>query len=102
MEFERDQRSQLEALVQQEIKVRLALAEMHYRKAVYDAAISHLDRLIALDPTSSTNYYNRARAFEAIGDSPGARRDYEKFLGTTKLPTGDGRVAHAFEYTHGS
>jgi hypothetical protein len=51
-----------------------------------------------MDPTRSTDYYNRARAYEKLGRNEDARRDYEKFLGTTKLPNGDERVAHAFDY----
>jgi tetratricopeptide (TPR) repeat protein len=98
LDHERFERQQLDALVDQELRVRSALAEMHYRQEKYAACVEQLDVLLRHDPTRSTDYYNRARAYEKQGLLDEARRDYEKFLGTTKLPNGDERVAHAFNY----
>ncbi len=98
LDYERQERQALQDLVDQEIKVRSALAEMHFRKGNYEAAVKQLDVLLQLDPTRSTDYYNRGRALEELGRRDEARRDFEKFLGTTKLPNGDERVAHAYQY----
>jgi tetratricopeptide (TPR) repeat protein len=94
-----EMRATLKYLVEQEKRVRSALAEMHFRKQNYERAQRELTILLELDPTRSTDYYNRARVFEAIGNVEAARQDHKKFLATTKLPVGDERVTHAFQYT---
>lgn len=92
-------RNMLTELVDQEVRVRMALAEMHYRQRDFEASVAQLDELLRLDPTRSADYYHRGRALEEMNRREEARRDYLKFLGTTALPTSDDRVIHAFEFT---
>ncbi|MCC6785970.1 MAG: hypothetical protein IT457_24200 [Planctomycetes bacterium] len=92
-------RGELQGLLDQEKRVRSALAEMHFRKQEFAAAVEQLDALLALDPTRSADYYNRGRALERLDRRDAARRDYEKFLYTTSLPASDERVAHATRST---
>lgn len=96
---EREARARLQDLIDQEERVRAALAEMHFRKGNYVLAVEQLDHLLSMDPTRSTDYYNRGVALERLGRLEEARRNFEKFLGTTTLPSDDDRVAHAFEST---
>jgi tetratricopeptide (TPR) repeat protein len=96
---ERKARTELQELIDQEERVRSALAEMHYRKGDYAASLAQLDRLLSMDPTRSTDYYNRGRALQELGRIDEAHRDFEKFLGTTRLPSEDSRVAFAYEAT---
>ena len=99
VQVEQASRAMLRELIDQEVRVRAALAEMHFRRQAYELAVEQLDALLLIDPTRSTDYYNRADALERLGRSEEARRDYEKFLGTTRLPSNDERVAHAHEFT---
>ncbi|MBI5852466.1 MAG: hypothetical protein HZB39_15740 [Planctomycetes bacterium] len=92
-------RGQFQELLDQEKRVRSALAEMHFRTKHFDRAVKELDALLALDPTRSADYYNRGRALEQLDRREDARRDYEKFLYTTSLPASDERVAHAARST---
>ena len=62
-------------------------------------SLAQLDALIEMDPTRSTDYYNRARILEALGRTEPARRDFDKFLSSTRLPVGHEKVTHAFEFT---
>jgi tetratricopeptide (TPR) repeat protein len=97
--YERQTRNELKQLVEQEKLVRVAVAEMHYRTEHYELAAEQLTILLNLDPTRSNDYYNRARAYEALGRIEDARRDLEKFLAATKLPAGDKRVLYAVQFT---
>lgn len=96
---ERVARADLQELIEQEERVRAALAEMHFRSGNYERAVEQLDHLLTMDPTRSTDYYNRGVALERLERHEEARRNFEKFLGTTRLPSDDERVAHAFDVT---
>jgi tetratricopeptide (TPR) repeat protein len=96
---EQRSRAVLTELIDQEKRVRSALAEMHFRKGQPVRSIEQLDALLTLDPTRSSDYYNRGRALEQLGRMDEARADFEKFLGTTSLATSDERVAHAVRAT---
>jgi tetratricopeptide (TPR) repeat protein len=96
---EREKRVRFQDLVDQEMRVRTALAEMHFRAEKYEAAIGQLDAILAKDPTRSIDYYNRATALEKLGRTDDAERDFEKFLSSTKLPVGHEKVTRAFEFT---
>ena len=99
---EREARDNLAQLEDQEIRVRAALAEMHYRRENYAAAVEQLDQLLTIDPFRSIDYYNRALAEEKLGREADARRDYDKFLRTTSLPSSDDRVVRAFAWLRGN
>ncbi|MHC5065019.1 MAG: tetratricopeptide repeat protein, partial [Planctomycetota bacterium] len=96
---EREERLLLQDLINQESRVRSALAEMHYRKKNYQLAVEQLNLLLSADPNRANDYYNRARALEALEERERAHRDYQKFLTITDLPMGDARVKRAFEFS---
>lgn len=96
---EQRSRAAISELIDQEKRVRSALAEMHFRKNQPARSIEQLDALLTLDPTRSSDYFNRGRALEQLGRTDEARADFEKFLGTTSLATSDDRVAHAVRAT---
>lgn len=95
---ERAARVRMRELRAQELRVRSALAEMHYKKEDFDAALTQLDALIAMDSTRSSDYYNRAEVLQSMGRDADARADYQNFITSTKLPFGHEKVnrAHAF------
>ncbi len=95
-------RKELQELEDQEIRVREALAEMHFRKEAFAEAVAQLDAVLAKDPTESVHYYNRGRALQRLERREDARRDFEQFLRTTSLSSDDERVATAFEAVRGS
>ena len=95
-------RKELQELEDQEIRVREALAEMHFRKGEFSDAVAQLDAVLEKDPTESVHYYNRGRALQSLERGEGARRDFEQFLRTTTLTSDDERVARAFEVVRGS
>lgn len=99
--YEVEKRKELRELVEQELRVREGLAEMHYRQGDFASAVEQLDKVLVLDPRNSTDYYNRARALEALGRVEAARRDYENFLSTTDLPNSDERVGRAYRFSRG-
>jgi tetratricopeptide (TPR) repeat protein len=94
-------RKELQELEDQEIRVREALAEMHFRKDAFADAVAQLDAVLAKDPSESVHYYNRGRALQSLGRQDDARRDFEQFLRTTTLSSDDERVARAFEVVRG-
>lgn len=97
--YEREKRAERDELIAQELRVRSALAEMHFRQENYRGAVEHLDMLLVWDPSRDTDYYNRGRAYEALGEHERARSDYDKFLQVTELPMNNERVQHAWNYT---
>ncbi len=97
--FEAEQYERRRGLLRQEMKVRSALAEMHFRKGFYELAIAQYDSILAYDKQRWVVYYHRACAHERLGHAVLARRDYTKFLTTHDLPRNDKRVRKAFEYT---
>ncbi|MBK8977574.1 MAG: hypothetical protein IPM29_16800 [Planctomycetes bacterium] len=97
--FEIEKRKELQDLIEQELRIRAALAEMYYGRGQYADAVTQLDLVLRADPGRSTDYYNRAKALEELGRIDDARRDYEKFLGTTNLPNDDDKVQRAFRFT---
>ena len=95
--FEEDQRRLLQQLIDRELEVRAFLANVHYDHRRYDLAVAELDRVLSMDPTRTNDYYHRALSLEALGRLDEARRDYEKFLATTRLPPGSRQVRHAVQ-----
>ncbi len=96
---EREERLLLQDLIEQESRVRSALAEMHFRKENYQLAVEQLNLLLSANPNRANDYYNRARALESLDEEERAHRDYQKFLTITDLPMGDVRVKRAFEFS---
>ena len=98
VDYEREKRVELQRIIDQENRVRSALAEMHFRREKFQASVEQLNLLLSADPSRANDYYNRARALEAMGEKNRAYQDFEKFLMTTNLPMGDERVRRAFGF----
>ena len=94
--FEKDQRGQLQELIDKEIEVRALIAALHWKVGEHDQSIAQLDRVLTLDPARSVDYYNRGRSYQALGKPDEMKRDYKKFLATTKLPPGAVQVTEAY------
>jgi tetratricopeptide (TPR) repeat protein len=88
---------QLQQLTDLEIDVRAYLANLHYKHGNHEAAVAELDQVLLKDPTRSDDYYNRARCLQRLGRTSDARRDYERFLATTRLPQGNANVTNALK-----
>ena len=85
--------------VDQEIRVRSALAEMHYRKKDHERALDQLNALLDMDKMRSNDYYNRAEVYRALGRASEASADYGRFISSSNLPPGHEKLvrAHAFK-----
>lgn len=94
--YEKDQRGQLQDLIDKEIEVRALLAHLHWKLGEHDLSVAQLDRVLTLDPARSVDYYNRGRSYQALNRPEEMRRDYKKFLATTKLPPGSAQVTEAY------
>ncbi|MCR9244120.1 MAG: hypothetical protein NXI31_03755 [bacterium] len=84
--YEQDKKAQLAVLRREELEVRSLLAEYHYARDEYTAALPMLDRVLEIDPARSTDYYNRGRVLLNLGQTGKAKADFRKFLATTDLP----------------
>ena len=93
--YESFQRKELQDLINQEIEVRALLANLHFKLGQHAEVVAELDRVLALDPTRSIDYFNRGRSLKALGKTELMRRDYQKFVATTKLPPGSAQVTDA-------
>lgn len=96
---EREARVLYQDLIDQELKVRSALAEMHYNNKDYQASLAQLDEILNIDPLRSEHYYNRANLYEVLGRTEDARRDYASFMNSTNLPSGHEKYVRAYEFT---
>jgi len=84
--FEQELTRQLLAMRQEELDVRVLLAEHHYSQKNYEAALAMLDRVLEIDPARSVDYYNRGRVQLELQRTEAAKADFRKFLATTTLP----------------
>ncbi len=89
---------ELQALIDDELKGRDYLANLYFNNGDYAAAVAQQDRILTLDPTRSVDYYNRGRSLEMLGRPSEAKRDFERFLATTRLPEGNPRISHAVKF----
>jgi len=95
VEYEREKRIQLEALRDQELRVRAFLANVHYKQGHHELAVRELNAVLLKNPNLFSEYYNRGRSLMALGRSADARRDLERFLSVTTLPTESPQVQEA-------
>ena len=80
-----------------EQECRALLHQLYYHVEDYTKAIEHLDKLLAVDPANSVEYFNRARCHDKLGQPAEALRDYEDFIRLTRLPFNSERVKQARE-----
>lgn len=93
---EKYQRSQLQELVDQEIEVRALVAHLYWQTGEHQKSVEQLNRVLTLDPARSVDYYNRGRNYRALGKHEEMKRDFKKFIATTKLPPGAVQVTEAY------
>ncbi len=88
---------ELGGLVHDELTVRSQIANLHFDHGRFDLAASELDRILTMDPSRSSDYYNRARALNEAKRFDEAYRDVQKFLATHNLPAGHSSLVRAHE-----
>ncbi len=90
-------RQELKELKANEVEIRGLLANLAFDLGDHRTAISHLDRILALDPTRSADYFNRGRCHFAMKNMTSARNDLEVFLRQTPLSFESSQVKEANE-----
>ncbi|MEL6715369.1 MAG: hypothetical protein AAFP86_16440, partial [Planctomycetota bacterium] len=83
-----------------EIKTRLALAEVHYRRDDYVSAADELDLVTVLDPELEQAYSQRAQVLFELGEFRRAKDSIQRYLELRSLRDGaesDPAVRRAFE-----
>jgi tetratricopeptide (TPR) repeat protein len=58
----------------------LAMAQNYNDSAQYDRAIQVLDKVIKLDPTNASAYFNRGNSYRGSGKPDLAIRDYDRSI----------------------
>lgn len=84
--YEAEQMQLRANLRKEEMEVRALLAEHHYARQQYEAALAQLTRVLEIDPQRSVDYYNRGRVLLELKRPEDAKADFRKFLATTSLP----------------
>lgn len=69
--------------IKREVTVRDLVANIHYDNDRVDEAISQLDRILALDPTWTDTYLQRAQCYDQVGEHEKALTDIRTFLRKT-------------------
>ncbi|HEX5052220.1 MAG TPA: tetratricopeptide repeat protein [Planctomycetota bacterium] len=85
--WEAEQLATLRSLREEELEVRAILAKSEYDRQDYVSALTHLNRVLELDPQRSVDYYNRGRVLLDLKQTDAAKKDFERFLATTNLPS---------------
>ena len=84
--YESEQAAQLRTLQQEELEVRVLLADHYYNRHQYEGALAQLNRVLELEPQRSVDYYNRGRVLMELQRVEEAKTDFRKFLATSTLP----------------
>ncbi|MEO0479631.1 MAG: hypothetical protein AAF196_09135 [Planctomycetota bacterium] len=92
-------REALEDLIVEEKLIRSRLSAIYFQQELFAESVQQLDIILDLDPNRSFDYFNRAKAHQALGNRSKAVDDYQNFLSTTDLPASDDKVRQAYEYT---
>lgn len=95
--YEQEKKEWQKQLRGDEIGVRIQLGERHFARGDYEAALRHVDAILALDPRRSDLRYNRGQILRKLGRTDEARNDLRTFLATTSLPPDSAKVRDAVE-----
>lgn len=95
--YEQFQKNSLQQLRGDEIGVRIQLGEHHFERGDFDAALRHVDAILAIDPRRSDLRYNRGQILRKLGRNDEAKDDLRTFLATTSLPPDSAKVKDAVE-----
>lgn len=84
--YEAEQVRALRALQTEEIEVRSLLAEHHFARQQFDAALVQMNRILEIDPQRTVDYYNRGRVLLELRRSDEAKADFRRFLAMPEVP----------------
>lgn len=84
--YEAEQLRNLRSMQAEELEVRTLLAEHHFGRQQYDAALQQLNRILEIDPQRTVDYYNRGRVLLELKRGEEAKADFRKFLAMPELP----------------
>lgn len=96
-EFEAEQLQVLRRLRDEELEVRSLIAEYHYGRKEFEAALVQIDRVLEIDPQRSVDYYNRGRILLELQRADAAKADFRRFLATTTLPPTSEKTTFALQ-----
>lgn len=93
--WEQEQLNNLAAQKQEELDVRALLAEHHFLRQNFPVALTHLDRVLELDPSRSVDYFNRGKVLLELRRNEAAKEDFRRFLRLTNLPPDSDKTTFA-------
>lgn len=93
--YEVDRKNLLRSLREEEIAVRTTLAQQLYARRDFTKALTHVDAVLAIDPTRSDDHYNRGLILRELGRHDESKADLRTFLATTALPPDSPKVTDA-------
>lgn len=96
-EYEAEQLRALQQLREEEIEMRALLADWHFDRQQYEAALAQLDRVLEIDPKRSVDYYNRGRVLIELERIEAAKADFRRFLATSPLPASSDKKTFAVQ-----
>lgn len=84
--YEAEQIQNLRAMQNEEIGVRSLIAEHHFARQQFEQALTHLDRILEIDPQRTVDYYNRGRVLLEMHRNDDAKADFRRFLAMPEVP----------------
>jgi len=84
--YEAEQIRNLTAMRAEELEVRSLLAEHAFARQRHEDALTHLNRVLEIDPQRTVDYYNRGRVLLELKRNDDAKADFRKFLAMPTLP----------------
>ncbi len=102
VEFEREKRRELQALIDDEVRVRAYLANLHFKRDHHELVVAQLDEALGRVPGLTHEYYNRARSLLELGRTDEAVRDLQHFLPKVPLDSPQAREALRILREHGA
>ena len=93
--YEQQLRADMQRLIDNELRMRAFLANMHYKRGHHELVVQQLDEVLAKAPRLYHEFYNRGRSLLALGRTAEAKQDLERFLSTTDLPLESPQVREA-------
>jgi len=85
-------------LDEQDSDVLYMLAQEHAKQGEYDAAVDWYDRCLDAERTHCYAYFHKAKALQAKGDTPEARRTLEDGVQAAREVEDDKAIAELAEY----
>ena len=103
--YEAERFKALRALQQEEVEVRILLAEHYHLRAakttgdeaqkLREQELANLNRILEMNPQRSADYYNRGCVLLELKQPEAAKADFRRFLATTTLPSSNDKKTFA-------